>query len=160
MINQNTHVCIEHFEQAMKHHLLLDEYPSLHLPFVSTSLKRMQRKPPKEHFFAEMLQDSISGTFTSESATEDAVSRDTSTQTNISCVFVEQKLAAARHHIAARQVEVKSYKEKLEKQKFSSSNMADDDKNVAFYNGFQSFGELHPLYRYLGPAVENLFYTA
>ena len=81
-------------------------------------------------------------------------------QTDNSCIFVEQQLAAARYCIAALELEVKSYKEKPEKQKFMISNRSHDDEKVAFYSGFQSFGALQALYRYLGPAVVNLFHTA
>ena len=38
--------------------------------------------------------------------------------------------------------------------------MADDDEKVAFYTRVQPFGALQALYRYLGPAAENLFHTA
>ena len=84
----------------------------------------------------------------------DPVYKNKSKQTN-NCL-VEEELAGARKCIAAPEVEVKAYEQKLEEQKFRISNMVEDNGKVAFYTGFQCFGALQAFYRYLGPAYRYL----
>ena len=124
-------VCSKHFERATKRRLLLDECPSLHFPLLPTSINGTQRKQPKERPSVVVLQDGIS--VVSECATDDALSRDASTQTENSSIVVEQELAAARERIATLELEVELYKVKLEKQKFRLARMVDDDGKVTFY---------------------------
>ena len=38
--------------------------------------------------------------------------------------------------------------------------MVEDDGKLAFYTGFQTFGALEAFYKYLGPAVNDLFYSS
>ena len=62
----------------------------------------------------------------------------------------------------AKECDVKSYKQKLEKQKFRVYNMVEDDGKVAFYTELQYFGTLQAIHKYthLGPAVNDLFYPS
>lgn len=94
----------KHFERAAKCRLLLDKCPSLHLSVLSTSLKGHRGSHRRRVPLQKMLQDHISDT--SESAVDDAVLRDTSMQSDNSCIFVEQQLAAERHCIAALKLEL------------------------------------------------------
>ena len=84
--------------------------------------------------------------------------KNASTQTNNT--LVEEELAAARKRVDALELEVKACKQKLEGLKFIISDMVEHDEKVAFYTGFQSFGALEAFYKYLGPAVDHLFYLA
>ena len=47
-VNKSTHVCSEHFVNASGCRLRPDEYPTLKLPVLSTTISVKQRKPPKE----------------------------------------------------------------------------------------------------------------
>ena len=94
----------------------------------------------------------------SVSVANDPLNKDASTQTNNR--LVEEELAAAKKRIDELELEVKAYKQKFEEQKFRILNMVEDDEKVKFYNGFQLFGALQAFYRYLGPAVDHLFYSA
>ena len=134
-LNPNTRVCSEHFHGATKRQLQADEYPTLRLPLLATTVKTKQRKLPKERFFVEPLHDGVS-----VSVANDPLNKDASTQTNNT--LVEEELAAARKRIDELELEVKAYKQKLEEQKFRILNIVEDDEKVTFYTGFQSFGAL------------------
>ena len=135
-LNHNMQVGNEHYQQAVKHPLLSNECRLLHLAVPFTSLKRMQRKPLKQHHFTEILPDSICDIL--ESATGYAVSRDTSMQTDNSCIFVELQVAATRDWTAALEMKVKSYEDKPEEQSSLISGTAGDDEKVPFDTAFQS----------------------
>ena len=47
-INASTRVCSDHFLNATGCRLHPDEYPSVKLPVLSTTVSTTQRKPPKE----------------------------------------------------------------------------------------------------------------
>ena len=49
-INASTRVCSDHFVNATGRRLRPDEYPSLKLPVLSTTVSTTQRKPPKERY--------------------------------------------------------------------------------------------------------------
>ena len=93
--------------------------------------------------FVERLHDDVT-----ETVGNNPVFKDVSTQTNDSSVQIEEELAAARERIAALELEVKSYEQKLEKQKFRIGNMVEDHGKLAFYTGFQTFGALEAFYKY------------
>ena len=69
-------------------------------------------------------------------------------------------ITATKERVAALKLEVKAYEQKLEEQKFRISSKVEDDGKLAFHTGFHSFGALHAFYKYLGPAVDHLFYSS
>ena len=49
-INASTRICSDHFVNATGYRLCPDEYPSVKLPILSTTISTTQRKPPKERY--------------------------------------------------------------------------------------------------------------
>ena len=88
-LNSRMRDCSEHFEGATKLWLPSDEYPSLRLSVLATSLTRTQGKPPKERTFVELLQAD-----NSVNVPDDPVYKEASTQTNNS--LVEEELTVAK----------------------------------------------------------------
>ena len=89
-INRNTRVCSQHFERATKRRLLSDECPTLNLPVLTTSIRKTERKPPKERPFVERLHDDIIGP-----VADHPVFKDASTQTNDSSIQIEEELGCS-----------------------------------------------------------------
>ena len=59
-LNANTRICSEHFKAATKRQLQSDEYLTLRLPVLATTVKMKQRKLPKELPFVDRLHDGVS----------------------------------------------------------------------------------------------------
>ena len=75
-LNPNMRVRSKHFEAATKRRLLSDEYPSVRLSVLTTSVKQKQRRPPKKRPSVELLQDGAS-----VKVAKDPVYKNVSTQT-------------------------------------------------------------------------------
>ena len=84
--------CSEYFEGATKRWLLSDEYHSLRLSILATSVMRIQRNLPKEHTFAELLWAD-----NSVNVMDDPVYKDALMQANNS--LVEEESTGAQEHI-------------------------------------------------------------
>ena len=67
---------------------------------------------------------------------------------------VKMKKLTTKVEILEQQLELT--KQTLDRQKFRLSNMADNDKMVAFYTGFPSYACLKACFNFLGPAVHQL----
>ena len=152
-VNAHTHVCSEHFVEANGRLLRPDEVPSLYLPAPITSLmKRNLRKEPKQRPFVSSDCESNSSWIDDEPEKDltDACTQTEKTLIDDEIVVIEK--------VAALEKEVRCKDQQPLQQKFQLMNIKDDDNQVLFYTGFQSYGALEAFYDFLGPAAETLCY--
>ena len=152
-LNRSTRICSRHFIKAEGRKLCQDEVPSENLPVLSTRVTpSTRRKPPKERTLETI------NTRTLTTPVETGVAHcDKAVNTEFED-HVEMKKLTTKVEILEQQLEMT--KQTLDRQKFRLSNIADNDKMVAFYTGFPSYACLKACFNFLGPAVHQLTRTA
>ena len=145
-INASTRICSDHFVNAAGRRLRPDEYPSVNLPVLSTTV--CQPKPRKPPTLRPMAVEPIDET-TSEESNE------------VSLQVVDVGVQASddsQTTIVRLSQTISNLEEQLHASKFCLENISKDDDKVLFYTGFPNYTALKVCYNYLGPAVDNLTY--
>ena len=145
-INASTRICSDHFVNAAGRRLQPDEYPSVNLPVLSTTV--CQPKPRKPPTLRPMAVEPIDET-TSEESNE------------VSLQVVDVGVQASddsQTTIVRLSQTISNLEEQLHASKFCLENISKDDDKVLFYTGFSNYTALKVCYNYLGPAVDNLTY--
>lgn len=154
-LNNNTRVCSEHFVNSAQRRLRPDEYPSLKLPVLATSVTNpRKRKSPVKRSKPEELDVCLSSC-----SEDDSVQVPDSTSSKSCCTeLTVHDITLMERQISEMKQEINDLKTENALLKFTLSNIADNDKKVSFYTGFPSYKALMAFYKFLGPAVYNLTY--
>ena len=151
-INASTRVCSDHFVNATGRRLRPDEYPSLKLPVLSTTVSTTQRKPPKEQYSTNL--NVINNSDEVEELTRD-VSVSTGPDWNTEISELKKKINLIEEE---KMVLQKKQVELIEQYCFRLSSICNDDSKVAFYTGFPDYKTFMACFNFLGPADNNLIY--
>ena len=151
-VNRSTRVCSEHFVNTNGRLLRPDEVPTLALP--GPVKPKKIRKPPKDR---SSLPKGVVRSITRRDLSEERVHHDgTSVQTDKVVTDRERNLLKK---VSSLQSLFNLKEQQLSQQKFQLANIKDDDCQVSFYTGFQSYKALEAFYTFLGPATECLCYS-
>ena len=152
-VNAHTRVCSEHFMNANGRLLRPDEVPSVHIP---RSKPKRCRKPPKDRNSKARAGADCNHHEAAETR-PDPITQDACMQTEKG-VSVEERALLDR--INDLELQLKEKDKLLSKQKFRLMNMKDNDAQVLFYTGFNSYHAFEVFFNYLGPAVNSLCYSS
>ena len=147
-LNANSRVCYEHFETSrlLRH----SNYPTKKLPTLPLeTIPNKSRKPPKERTVPQILQNDDS-----DESVEATVQVDVGYNTEMMGTDIDD----LKHQVSEMAREVATLKKEVMFAKFRLSNIGSNDKKVAFYTGFPSFGYLEAYFDFLGPSVDELTY--
>ena len=145
-INSSTRICSDHFVNAAGRRLRPDEYPSVNLPALSTTvcqprprkpptLRSMTVEPTKEESYEELNEVSLQVADVGVQVSDDS---------QAIIVRLSQSIS--------------NLEEQLYASKFCLESISKDNDKVLFYTGFPNYTTLKVCYNYLGPAVDNLTY--
>ena len=144
-INPSTRICSDHFVNAAGHRLRPDEYLSVNIPILSTTVCQAKcQKLPTVRTVAEPTDDTLS----EESDKVLSQVADVGVQTSDDLQAFIVRLSQT----------ISSLEEQLLSSKFCLENISRDDDKILFYTGFPNYATLKVCYDYLGPAVDNLTY--
>ena len=127
-----------------------DEVPTLGLP--GPVRPKEIRKPPKDR---SSLPKGVVRSVTRRDLSEERVHHD-GVQTDKVVTDEERDLLKK---VSSLQSLINLKEQQLSQQKFRLANIKDDDCQVSFYTGFQSYKALEAFYTFLGPAAECLCYS-
>ena len=150
-INKSTRICSEHFLNATGRRLRPDEYPSLKLPVLRTTISITQRKPPKERHSTDLSV--ITSDEAEELTCDVAVNTEPDWNTEIS--ELKKKINVIEEE---KMVLQKKQAELLEQYCFRLNSICNDDNKILFYTGFPDYKTFMACFNFLGPAVNNLTY--
>ena len=138
-INKHTRLCSEHFVLARGRLLRPDEVPSLHLSPTITSIEtKKSRNVPRERAMTETGAGC---------SADDCDVDDGGLSCDISMQTVEEKLESQPveqllERVATLEKQLKVKNEQIVKRKFGLATIKDDDSQVCFYTGFESYRSL------------------
>ena len=143
-LNNSSRVCSAHFENAVGRRLRPDEYPTINLPVITTTVRK--RKLPAIRTQNETTSEDETDGVPVDAATEcDGISfADAGVQTSMIYSQIQVELTELKHKLSVSQ--------------FRLSNIMDNNQKIQFYTGFTNYSTLKACYDSLGPAVNCLNY--
>ena len=129
-LNNNTRVCSEHFVNSAKRRLRPDEYPSLKLPVLATSVTNpRKRKSPVKRSKPEESDVCLSSC-----SEDDNVQVPDSTSSKSCCTeLTVHDITLMEHQISEIKQEINDLKTENALLRFTLPNIADNDKNLFLY---------------------------
>ena len=154
-MNSHTHVCSDYFVKANGRLLRLDEVPSHGLP--GSVGPNTSRKPPNDRSLVPSKQTSKHTRVCFGKEVKLAASQDASVQTEKMMMTGKERVLLDKVNSLQFMVDLKD--QQLSRQKFRLMNMKDDNSQISFYTGFESYKALEAFYNFLGSATESLCYS-
>ena len=138
-LNSNSRVCSDHFVNSVGRNLRKDDFPSVHLPILPTTVTyKQQRKPPVERYSCSSSENFTD--FETNSVQVDVATVSMSSCASVNTDLTGNDIQLLKAEIVKLKDEVKCLRQKVQSTKFCLSNIA--AHKVSYYTGYPSVESL------------------